>query len=643
MNQDDVPVYSRRAAMALAASCALLPVSVGRAQAPAAKALKDLDVGPITWRNIRTDFGAVGNGTSSDFVAFRSFRNWALAQKGWVGLVIPPSSGHYITGGPYGGRVSNTPFFGIKKLVVSGYGASMDGLHGIALMNNPEYRHKIRSVKAGSTTVELLDRASVRFLSVGSMVLLAGLDLQGGWGFPPNSHFNEWHRIKSISGWRITFEKPIKYDYMDDWPRYFEGNQHELGGIGPAAICRTVPEWDCEHRIYGLRSISTGQTYYFIRKAVLVDVKHDAHGWIIGASDDHQIIGQDHTASQMEVDKLTAKALIGEYEPANRAILVQSSSVDELHVRGGTRWINGTARHTLITGGSSNSIVLGPIAYGISEEITIRDRVIPGEIRGQPSLGVPIDAFTFENGVLRYANYKQTPQWFVPGAVGVIRARNMDHHIFRILRVRSENGRINGPILLETNISGSSLPALQGGPANTAILRHSAPNLTVERCTGGPAAEELSLVPPNSPFGIFTRRTYTGSPHSQVGVRTGYLCGRLVHLKINVIQPYTGNVASKYTLKLGQFGYGVVNADKTGKGTNFIINLRNAGERMITPDGVTGAKPGDANLEDLTGGVWLPGQLDIFLGNDSGPINISGEPDSVRPIVVVEALTEQKF
>jgi hypothetical protein len=116
-----------------------------------------------------------------------------------------------------------------------------------------------------------------------------------------------------------------------------------------------------------------------------------------------------------------------------------------------------------------------------------------------------------------------------------------------------------------------------------------------------------------------------------------------VHLKINVVQPYTGNIAPNYTLKLGQNGYWVVNADKTTKRTNFIINLRKAGERIVTPDGVTGAQTGDANLKDLADGVWLPSQLNTFLGNGDGPVDISGEPDNVRPIVVVEALTEQKF
>jgi hypothetical protein len=640
MSRDDIPLYSRRTALGLAATFTLLPTVAGRAQAPAAKPLRDLDVGPITWRNIRTDFGAVGNGTSSDFVAFRTFRFWALAQTGWVGLVIPPSSAHYVTAGDYGRGVRNAPFFGIKKLVVSGYGASMDGLHGGALRNSPDYRHKIRSVKAGSTTVELLQPSDFRFLSVSSMVLLAGFDLQGGWGYPPNNHFNEWHRIASVKGGRVTFEKPIRYDYRDDWPRFFEGNKNELGGIGPAAICRTIPEWDCEHRIYGLRSVSAGQTYYFVRKVTLVDVKSDEQGWIIGASEDHQIIAQDHVRSNMEVDKLTTKALIAEYGPPEKNILVQSSSVDEMHVRGGTRSINGTARHMLITGGSSRDIVLGPIAYGISDSIEIRDRVITNAIRGAPWLSVPVGDFTFANGVLRYAGYKHAPQWLVPGAVGVLRTvSHLDHHVFRIPSVRSEDGRINGPILIETDMPGSTLPVVDG-VANASLVRHNAPKLTVVNCTGCLDAEELSLVPPNSPFGIFRRRTYDGSVADAPG---GYLLGRLVRLKVNVVRPYTG-AAPNLTLKLSRFGMFLVKNDKTVIRSHFAVNLKMAGERVVTSEGVTGAQSGDVSLIDLTGGTWMPGVgFGAYIGNGSGAVDLSGEDKAARPIVVVEALTDQEF
>lgn len=611
-----------------------------------------------TWRHIVSDFSATpgGSGTATgDYTAFRAFRDWAVVQAGWVGLVLPPTPGSYYGvngayaaagGGGWPPAIANTPFFGIPKLIVMGYGASMNGLHGGAVLNTGVGRADIHSVDAGATAVELIDPDQSSLFSVGGMILLAGLDMQG-YGYPPNPHFMEWHRIASIDGADITFERPIKYDYKGDWPRYFDGHEYELGGIGAAAIVRTYPGWDVEHRIYGLRSYKPGeQTYYFHRKAYLFDVKSDDYGWIIGASEDHRIIGQDHSATGMEVDKLASNAFIGEYGPSNKNISVQSSSIDEMEVRGGTRSINGTAKHMLIHGGSSPNIYLGPTAYGISESIEIRDHVITTAVFGAPSAAYPLNEdLTYEgDGVFRYTG-EAVPHWFIPGAVGILRAATIvaDHYVFRILGVRSEDGELYGPILIDTNIVGADLPVVVGY-ANASILRHNAPNLTVTNCTGIPAAEELSLAPPNSPFGIITRRTYDGTPYAVNGVVGGYLLGRLAHLKINVAQAYTG-AASTLTIKFTQFEYYAIGADKTLVTTHIRVNCKIAGERVITPSGVTGAQTGDVGLSDLVG-AWMIRGPGAFFGNGtngSTVVNISGEDANVRPIVTIEALTDQEF
>ncbi len=602
-----------------------------------------------TVKHIVDDYGATPGGSSTasgDYTAFKAFHDFAIAQSDWVELIIPPSSGssYYGTNGSYT-HGSNRPFFGIPKLIVRGYGAQMNGLFGFAVANNNTARSDIHTVSAGSMSVTLIDEGDAANFSVGGMVLLAGYDLQG-FGYPPNSHYNEWHRIADITGAVITFEAPLAYSYSEDWPRFFDGNAFELGGIGAAAIVPTVAGWDCEHRIYGLRSYNPGaQTYYFVRKSMLVDVKSDDDGWIAGASADMRIINQEHTTSQHEVDKLTTNALIGEYGPSNRNLTTQSSSVDRMTVRNGTRPINGTAKNMIIEGGSSPSIALGPTAYGATEVCEIRDHVT-GAINGAPGLGNAVSAFTFSSGVLRYADYSEPPYRWVPGGVMVIRSASpfYDHHVFNILSITSENGEVNGPILIETDMPGDTLPAVSG-VANASFLRHNAPDLTVENCTGSPEALELSLAPANSPYGIISQRTYTGTPHAANGVTAGYLCGRLVHLKINVTQAYTG-VAGTLTIKLGQFGYSVINGDKTVTTSHIRVNCKIAGERVITPGGVTGEQSGDVGLSDLTGGVWMPRGIGAFFGagsNGSTAVDVSGEAEGVRPIVTIEALTDQEF
>jgi hypothetical protein len=619
----------------------------------------------ITWKHIVDDYGATpgGSGTATgDYTAFKAFRDWAVEQSGWVGLMLPPSTGaaYYGCNGSYaaageGGwppAITNTPFFGIPKLIVNGYaangqpGAKVTGLFGGSMVNTNVYRSLIRTVEAGSAVLELIDEEDADLYAVGNMILLAGLDLQG-FGYPPNSHYNEWHRIASIDGASITLEKPIKYHYSENWPTYFVGNQFELGGFGAASINRTIPGWDCEHRLYGLESLDEGQTYYFVRKAQIVDCKQTGGGFIIGASADHRIINQQHTTSGMEVDKLTIKGLIDGYGPADKQIIVQSSSVDDLEIRNSTRIINGTAKHTRIISGDHPSIGLGPSAYGISESIEIRDTVF-NAITGAPGgmyqlLG---DDLSYEgDGVFHYSGSGPS-QFLIPGAVCCLQGGTSGGHRYRIFRVLSiEAG--DGYVIVNTTLTGETLPTLNGGAITPdRVVRHNAPNLTVINCTGSPEALELSLAPPNSPFGIITRRTYTASPFQANGTTGGYVLGKLVHLKINVEQAYTG-AQSNLLFKLGQFGSPFKDASDNIITTHLRVNCKIAGERIITPSGVAGVQSGDVNLSDIAGDFWFSGHfLGAFFGadtNGSSAVNVASEADGVRPIVTVEMLTDQEF
>lgn len=608
----------------------------------------------VTWKNIVTDYGATdgGSGTNNgDYTAFKAFHDWAIEQTGWVGLTIPPSpSGQYYgTQGSYT-HGSNMPFFGIPKLIVFGYGAEMNGLHGRGLFPQSNVRRAlIDTVASGANQVTLkaADAAKIQYYVPGGMMIVAGLDMQAGWGYPPNPHFFEWVRIASVNGTTITLEQPLQNEYRYDWPRYFEGNNLEIGGFGAAAICPAAPGWDCEHRLYGLRSRNPGQqTYYFVRKSYLFDVKSNDNGFIVGASEDMRIGDQDHTLTHHEVDKLTTRAIIRNYGPSNKNIDIQSSSVGYMEVHGGSRVINGTARLMLIRGGTRSTINIGPLAYGASEYIEIRDAEVTSQINGGVAMSKNLgDNLTYEgDGVFRCVdpgagvNY-----WFVPGAVGVIVTATPSHRHspFRILSVTSETGEIDSPVLLQTTLNGSTLPEVSG-VANGSIVNVVAPNLTVINCTGCADADELSLVPPNSPYGIFKRRTFTLNGSTTFG----FLMGRLVHMKVNVQQAYTG-VASSLTLRLGgQFGSYILDGDMASVRNEFPpsqINLKIAGERVITPGGVTGTQSGDTGLSFYTGGVWMSTAFGVFIGNGNSAVDISGESASVRPIVTVEILTDQEI
>ena len=110
------------------------------------------------------------------------------------------------------------------------------------------------------------------------------------------------------------------------------------------------------------------------------------------------------------------------------------------------------------------------------------------------------------------------------------------------------------------------------------------------------------------------------------------------------MRPYTGS-APNLTLSLGQFFTHLVNANRTVSKLAISFNLKAGGERVVTPKDVTGAQPGDSNLKALTGGVWMPNifGFNAYIGNGSNAVDISGEPASVRPLITVEALTDQEF
>src|SRR6266699_136980 len=90
------------------------------------------------FKNIKTDFGAVGDGVANDAPAFwgtgstpGGFLNWALNNQGSDQIVLTVPAGTYL----FNSQVTWTSgssrpdlcylFYGILDLVVSGYGATM--------------------------------------------------------------------------------------------------------------------------------------------------------------------------------------------------------------------------------------------------------------------------------------------------------------------------------------------------------------------------------------------------------------------------------------------------------------------------------------------------------------------------------------
>jgi hypothetical protein len=113
-------------------------------------------------------------------------------------------------------------------------------------------------------------------------------------------------------------------------------------------------------------------------------------------------------------------------------------------------------------------------------------------------------------------------------------------------------------------------------------------------------------------------------------------------MKINVTKPYTGTQASMPVEVFGQFGNFVINTmDGSPSRLDPIVNFKIAGERVITPSGVTGAQAGDnftnnadPNLPWKSWDIWVNG-FGIYMPD------LSTEDPSTWPSVTIEVITDQ--
>src|SRR6516225_6015969 len=273
---------------------------------------------PAVIKNIKSDFGATCNGVADDSRAFVNFnawaRRWQQGNSGLIELDIPSGSVCILTAGHWE--------FGIKKLLMKGYGATLKGhffLGAPGMRTGAYFVGKVASVSAGATSVTLTKTSDASKFSVGSWALISGYDLQGllgvDYGYPPNWEFMEYVQIAGVNGSTITFTAPLKYTYLSTWPTF------NLWNGGPAQLNVMPREWDTEVEYRGLHISMPGQIYSNGRNITFTDV---TCGQII------------------EADKLVESVIIN--GGTLRGIDFQSSSIDLLQINGTTvtGFIHGT-------------------------------------------------------------------------------------------------------------------------------------------------------------------------------------------------------------------------------------------------------------------------------------------------------------
>jgi hypothetical protein len=593
-------------------------------------------------KNIVTDFGATCNGSGDDNPAFTAFNTWALnwqkANTGLIELVIPSGSVCMFTSTSLGNQFAK----GIKKLLVTGYGATLSdnlgtgngyflGAGRASLCDGPYdcTNALLATVPAGSTTITLLNPADASNFSVNSYALMTGLDLQG-FGSPPNNHFFEYVYITDISGSTITLRDPLKYSYSSKWPYYQPGSVSSPDLGGPAELRILKPEWDIDHEYRGLTLAQDAATKVEGRSITLRDCFFPpaqtsvSTGANPSVNQSLSIINCNGPKINIEVDKLVTQATWsgGTYN----SMQVQSTSVDVITLDGVTftSFVNGSPKKLVIQNNSNiASLLPGAIGYGVSSEMVISDSVI-----SEIGIGGYVDTnvtakYTISNGVISSSDRDNGPvAWAVPGAnIFFAWSHTTDMPAVQVTDVTQDNGF--------TRIY-TTLPGGWPGPsgAGLVIRTHPAPRVTCSNATGSEDILDICRAPAGAPLFSYTRRTYSGNIGYPPPVR---LWGMLTSIKQNVTAPYGGIPNPLILESLEQYGANTVRMSNNS--TYYYdprINLSIAGERMVTPSGLTGLQPGDSGLS-VPEPLWFADQVRPYLSASAPGV----------PPVTIEITTDQ--
>lgn len=601
-------------------------------------------------------YNAVGDGTTDNSTAFALFNTNMLARgdlNEQVILTIP--AGTYVQHG-------NSWVSGIKDIIIDGGSAATTKLispgdtlrsyggNGI-LVDTSDVTHTsyFQTVSAGASSITLVTSSEDSRFATGDWCLLLGVDTQSpNSSWPPNEAVFEYIRVASSSGGVVTFTAPLQYGYKSTWPYY--GVSKNVGG--PATIIRCVANADVS---IDIRNITFGdgtencQVYISGRLVKLTNCVFDypmtqTYG-IAPTGCNELIMTNCSQANPMEVDKCLGHWTVdgGTYGDISFA---SCSGGNLVTITGGAdiESVGGTPKKIVIDNATIGTFDVGGQNFGYTDEVVISNSVV--STWGQfGSLRRNVDTLfsTSGNTIIAAKNAEiYGKPWAVPGGwstfakiVGGTSYRTGAP--YKVLDLTEDSPGSSGNVYILTNRDFSAgFPSLPTDPTTgLTIWNHPCPIFTAINLTGSDTSVDLSQVAARGrPYLSYSKRSYTGSL-----VNNGTpvpIFGALVSIKVNVTQAYTG-VQGTLTLKVTSTSVdgGNMGVVLAGAETNYgpTINLKIAGERIITPTAVTGAQSGDS--------ISIPGE--IYIKNVTGPYqgtNISGESSAVWPEFTIEIITD---
>jgi hypothetical protein len=172
-----------------------------------------------------------------------------------------------------------------------------------------------------------------------------------------------------------------------------------------------------------------------------------------------------------------------------------------------------------------------------------------------------------------------------------------------------------------------------------------AQQFTCDACTGDPALVAMNIqngATPLAPLGTHSSATFAPtSAQGNLGTLWGF--GKLVDLTIDVTQAYSGAGAAVLNA-VAQFNNGVLIKQSTWAPFTWgpIINLKQAGRRVITPLGVTcDGVPGACSGDTIDASTGYPGDANSWLIGGVGPYMGSTLGVGTQPQFTVTIRTDQ--
>jgi hypothetical protein len=605
--------------------------------------------------NIVTDYGAVGDavysngqwtGTYNDR-AFLNFRWHYLHATDQIELIIPMGnyllqSGRLRLPTTRSGYIGYGPWTsGLRNLVICGNGSRLIshlysiGFGGDGICATPLGADSARfySVSAGSYYIDLIKSSDAALFTVKMWVLLGGLELMCG-GWPPSFHYQEYRQIAGISGGRITFTEPLVHSYDETWPSY-DDLHPDAGNGGPGTIYRPHPTWDCVQEVRDLIATPqnfTSQDYAKCRQIILKNVTMESSGGIVPTQNQlFHAENCDYSRCKdpgIETDKCIETV---EWVNCNIDTLIHPGScAEQVSISGGTTigFMAGTPKRLTMTGGSIGTLRIGPSQnFGLTEQLIVDGVNIVELVNGCP-MESNINNLTIQNGVIaRPVSWGyNAPPWGVPGNVisygsydGTRRTEIAGGQIVSLVRNGSN-------IAVTTSLPLNAWPNVPEGQDGLSLFSHPCRSATFTNCTG--AGADFSNLPTGTP--LFSRwiKTYQNDDLSSLASVACPLFGKLIYVRVNVTQASSHSSAAVFNC----IAYGI-NASGTQQWFSAIsIDLRQTGERIVTPTSASGGQPGD--ILTTFGYRW------VEQGMVPG-VSASLRSDSVLPTFTVELITDQ--